>query len=118
MSIALSQNIINSSYYVLDNNINEYEFMYDIYNLILGYESSNQNKLTKLKLNKLINKYNLISDKITDIYNYYDYISDKIYMNIMICGDSYFFDVKLKLNDKTFINCYEFNIYYLKENRK
>ena len=64
------------------------------------------------QLNSFADKYNLNVDKITDIYKYYDYKSENVYFNIMICGVSYFIDAKIKFNEKTYINFYEFNIFY------
>ena len=86
----------------INNLNNETDMIYDLYEIILNYHNSD--------FNNFINKYNINADKITDIYKYYDYKSENVYFNIMICGESYFIDSKIRLNDKIYINFYEFNI--------
>lgn len=81
---------------------NESDMICDLYEIMQNYHNPN--------FNEFVNKYKLNIDKITDIYKYYDYKSDNVYLNILICGESYFIDTKIKLNEKTFINFYEFNI--------
>jgi hypothetical protein len=89
------------------NNTNyESDMIYDLYEIMQNYHNQNFNEF----VNKFTTKYKLNVDKITDIYKYYDYKSDNVYLNIMVCGESYFIDTKIKLNEKTFINFYEFNI--------
>ena len=91
------------------NNTNcESDMICDLYEIMQNYYNQNFNEF----VNKFTNKYNLIVEKITDIYKYYDYKSDNVYLNIMICGESYFIDSKIKFNEKTYINFYEFNIFY------
>lgn len=103
----LIQNIQNEFITSYNSLITNNNMLFDLLDIIQYYDNHN---LQLNNLNNFISKYNLNSDIVTDIYKYFDYKSDNIYLNIMLCGESYFIDAKLKLNENTYINFYEFNI--------